>query len=51
MNWLKLIISIIAIGILENMAPKEYRGPTIVAELFEITLAILFDAWIISNGW
>ena len=51
MNWLKLIISIIAIGVLENMAPKEYHGPTIVSELFEIALCILFGAWIISSGW
>lgn len=51
MNWLKLIISIIAIGVLENIAPKEYRGATIISELFEIALAILFGAWIISSGW
>ena len=51
MNWLKLIISIAAIGTLECMAPKEYKGPTIVSELFEIALCILFGAWIISNGW
>lgn len=51
MNWLKLIISIVAIGTLERMAPREYQGPTIVSELFEIALCILFGAWIISNGW
>lgn len=51
MNWLKLIISIVAIGILERIAPKEYQGSTIVSELFEIALCILFGAWIISNGW
>lgn len=51
MNWAKLVISFVAIAILENLAPKEYRGPTIVSELFEIALCILFGAWIISNGW
>ncbi len=51
MNWLKVIISIAAIGIIESIAPKEYRGPTIVSELFEIALCILFGAWVISNGW
>lgn len=51
MNWLKVIISIAAIGIIESIAPKEYRGPIIVSELFEIALCILFGAWVISNGW
>lgn len=51
MNWLKLIISFVVIGILEKIMPKEYHGPTIVAELSEIALCILFGAWIISKGW
>lgn len=51
MNWFKLVISIVAIAIMESHAPKELQGHTVEAQLFEIALCILFGAWIISKGW
>jgi hypothetical protein len=51
MNWIKLLISILAIAFMESHAPEKLRRNDIPGEIFELALCVLFGAWVLSKGW